>query len=313
MIFNEELHNLIINIAKENNIKVVGLSHNYILQLTNLENKNIFIYGNLFPLNNGSIQKICCDKSALSDVLSLNNIPHIHHTLFKNPKSFKEYKDNTLLNYLTKNPQGVVLKDNNGSCGKDVYLIKTKHQLKKYARVIFKNFLDIAVCPYVNYTDEYRLIMLDGECLVCYKKIRPFVVGDGKTRVYKLIKQKFKDFAKEFKLPLKDRLKVLESGATLTVGWKHNLKHHSEPQVVKDNKLKQRLISFAKNTVRTLGLRFSSVDLIINNGKIEVLEINSIVTMLAFSKFSKQNYDLTKKIYLKAIQKSFEEKGDKNA
>ena len=84
------------------------------------------------------------------------------------------------------------MKDNKGYCGNNVFWVKNKTQIKKAVNKIFKQNLDLAVCPYVDIEDEFRLIMLNGECKVCYKKVRPYVIGDGKLNVKNLILKKCK-------------------------------------------------------------------------------------------------------------------------
>ena len=182
--------------------------------------------------------------------------------------------------------------------------MKNKNQLKIAVNNIFKQNLDLAVCPYVEIENEYRLIMLNGECKVCYKKVRPFVLGDGKTTVKNLIIKKYNNLI--FDTHKKILNKILNKDEKIILGWKHNLKWHSTPEEIVDNKLKERLINFAKKVVKLINLKFGSVDLYLDNNKIKVLETNSIVSMNSFANYSKENYNKTKQIFLEAVMASFD-------
>ena len=302
MIYNDYIYKLLLELSSQNNFTVKGFSQNYIIEVSNNKNK-FYIYGNCFPLNNASSQKLCADKSALSMVLKLNNIDCLEHELYKNPNYEPNFNYEKLEEKLKQNPDGLVLKDNKGYCGNNVFWVKNKSQIKKAVNTIFKQNLDLAVCPYVNIEDEFRLIMLNGECKVCYKKIRPFVIGDGKTNVKNLITKKYKEI--KFKLPFKILNKIPNNNEKIVLGWKHNLKWNSTPEEVKDQKLKLKLVEFAKNVTKKINLKFCSVDLYVDNNKIKVLETNSIVSMNSFANYSKENYNKTKQIFLEAVNASF--------
>lgn len=84
-----KLVKIVKEICKEHGITFQGFSYDWILQLT-ANCRTMLIYGYKFPNNNAAIEQICNDKSALSDILSAHNIPHIPHSYFISPKN-KEY------------------------------------------------------------------------------------------------------------------------------------------------------------------------------------------------------------------------------
>ena len=302
MIYNDYIYKLLLELSTQNNFNVKGFSQNYIIEVSNNKNK-FYVYGNCFPLNNASSQKLCADKSALSMVLKLNNVDCLEHELYKNPSYQPNFNYKKLEEKLKQNPNGLVLKDNKGYCGNNVFWVKNKTQIKKAVNKIFKQNLDLAVCPYVNIEDEFRLIMLNHECKVCYKKVRPFVIGDGVSNVKNLMAKKYKDI--KFNLPFKTLNKTPNKNEKVVLGWKHNLKWHSTPEEVEDKNLKQKLITFAKKVTKTINLKFCSVDLYVEDNKIKVLETNSIVSMNSFANYSKENYNKTKQIFLEAVNASF--------
>lgn len=297
------LFEILSEISKEKNYKIKGYSNNYIIEVTN-KNKTIFLYGNCLPLNNNASQKISADKSASFIVLSNNNIPCVEHKIIKNPSFNFGNTYNKMYDYLKENKNGIVVKDNKGSFGKNVFLVKNKNELKKSIDKIFSVNKDIAVSPYIEDASEYRLILLDNKLCVAYKKEKPFVVGDGKSCVKKLIKQKYGDF--DFELGKKELNKKPKLNENFIVGWKNNLCFNSTPQIVTDTALKQKLFNLAKKVTKTLNLRFCSVDIFEQNSTLKVLEVNSIVSMEKFSNANNENYNLTKKIFTEALQKSFE-------
>jgi len=290
------------DISKKNNYQIEGLSQNYIIKLTN-KNKTIFTYGNSLPLNNNVCQKICHDKSAFCLLMSKNNIPYVQHKLFKNPHSNKNWKYKDIFTELKKNKE-IVIKDNSGSCGINVY--KTKNKIKTYflCKKIFKQGKDVAISPFINYEDEYRLIMFNGKCELCYKKIRPFVIGDGKNKIKNIIKKTNKQKL-NFKIPFTIQNKILKKGEKFNIGWKHNLNMNSSPEIITDEDLKENLENIAKKITDLIDIKFCSVDIINDNGTFKVLETNSIVSMGKFSEKTHENYNIAFNIYEKAIKSSF--------
>ncbi len=297
------LYEILSEISTEKNYQITGYSNNYIIEVTN-KNKSIFLYGNCFPLNNNASQKISADKSAVYTVLSAKGLPCVEHKIIKHPSFDMGYAYDKLETFLQSNPAGIVVKDNKGSFGRDVFLVRDNKHLKTSINKIFSKNKDIAVSPYIENANEYRLIILDGKLCVAYKKQRPFIVGDGKSTVKKLIKDTYGNF--DFELPKTDLNKKPQLNEKFTVGWKNNLCFNSTPQVVTDQKLKNKLKTLAVKVAKTLNLRFCSVDIFEVENSLKVLEVNSIVSMEIFSKASEENYNLTKNIFKSALQKSFE-------
>ena len=115
MIYNDYLFKFLKEIVNEKDYQIKGFSQNYIIKiLCKKLNKSVYIYGNRFPLNNASSQKICADKSALSQVLTECKIPNVEHTFYKNPKFKTKLNYKQLKECLLNNPNGLVVKDNNG-------------------------------------------------------------------------------------------------------------------------------------------------------------------------------------------------------
>jgi len=208
MQYNEFYYNLFKKICDENNYKFSALSDNYIFCIETKEHKKIFILGNSLSLNDNVAQKICMDKTALSVILEENNIPCVDNILLKNPKIYKNYDNKALKNFLKQNGT-IVIKDNEGSSGKLVFKTKSFLKAKFFIHKIHKQNKDVCISKFDNINSEYRLIMLDENCEIMYKKEKPFIIGDGKTSYYKLFFKKYgdlnikKNFFKSLYIPRK--------------------------------------------------------------------------------------------------------------
>lgn len=81
---------IIKEICSENEIDLKSFSYDWILKLS-ANNRKMFIIGYKFPNNNASIEQICDDKAALSDILSEQGIPHIIHYYISVPNAKHQY------------------------------------------------------------------------------------------------------------------------------------------------------------------------------------------------------------------------------
>lgn len=299
------LYNLLVEICKEKHYKINGFSYNYIIEISN-NKKSVLLYGDCLPLNNNIAQKISRDKCALYETLSFKKIPCVKHELVKHPAyelGKNSYK--ILEEKLTNNSNGLVIKDNRGSCGRNVFYVKNNKELKNVANKIFSMWQDIAVSPFIENTCEYRVIILDGKLCVAYKKERPFIIGDGKNSIKKLVESKYNNF--NFEIKKEDLNKKPKKDEKVLIGWKNNLCCNSIPQIITEKNLKNKLTKFAKKVTDALDLRFASIDIFDTKEGFKVLETNAIVSMEIFASISVDNYNLTKKIFSSALDKCFEE------
>lgn len=260
------LKNIIKEICLEKNIDSKSLSKDWILRLER-ESKNGYIVGNRFSINSITASSIASDKYATYEVLKNANIPIIEHNMIFNPKFRKgcisDFKNkNEIKNYYKTHNNKLIIKANEGSCGRDVYLCKTVHEIFKYMKKIFKNKASASICPFYEIDTEYRVIILDNECKLIYGK------------------------------------KAKEGS------WKHNLSQGALAVEVNDDALKNTLIEIAQKSVKEIGLRFASVDIIkIVTGELLVIEVNSNVTINKYTDFVQNGREIAKKIYGEAIEK----------
>ena len=304
--FNADFYNFFALVAKDLNCTIKSLNNNYIFEVFSIDkNKKFYILSNSLPLNNNVSQKICMDKVATSTILALNQVNCVEHILLKNPNNFKNW-DETIFNKLIKDYKTVVVKDNQGSCGKLVFKANSIKSIKKYANTIFKQNKDVAISPYIDFSEEYRLIMLNNKCEIIFKKIKPFVVGDGKTSALILAKNKYGENAQKL-LDISNTAKKYtpKKDEKFVVGWKNNLKMLASVEDVKDKILKRKLEQIAKSATKALGATFCSVDIVEAGGIFKVLEVNSTVTALGYAQSSeerqRQVIALFKKAFLQVL------------
>lgn len=303
--YNIDLYNFFALVAEDLNCTIKSLCNNYIFEIFSIDkNKKFYIIGNSLPLNNNTCQKICQDKSATSTVLTMNRVSCVEHILIKNPKILKIW-DNSIFENLIKQYSTLVVKDNTGSGGEMVFKADNVKDFKKYANIIFNQNKDVAVSPFINYLCEYRLIMLNNKCEICFKKIKPFVVGDGKTSTLRLAEKKY---GKEniTKLNIQNKNYKPNPNETVFIGWKNNLKMLASVEEIENKSLEKKLKTLAKTCTKALGIKFCSVDIVEDEGILKVLEVNSVVSVLRYAQGNlnreKQVKTLFKKAFLQQLK-----------
>ena len=299
----KQLAKMVKEICKEEKIKFISYSNDYILHLEG--NKRVmYIMGNKFPNNNASTEQICNDKAALATILNKFNIPHIPHFYFDSPLQTEYCSSNGIwkkLQALMKRYGKLVCKVNRGTGGNHVYKVTNPRELEAAVLEIFKTSRSMAVSPYLDIKNEYRVIVANNEFQYAFQKIRPYIVGNGKSTVFELVNQLTSKSTITITNQI-DTQKVPENGEIVELSWKHNLGQGATPSLVRDEKLKFELSDLAKRCVSALQLGFVSIDIVETERGLSVLEINSGVMIEHFSKYSEEYYQLAKEAVRKAIK-----------
>jgi glutathione synthase/RimK-type ligase-like ATP-grasp enzyme len=307
-----QLLKIIREICGEQDIKLETYSYDWILKLTK-DNNNMYIYGYQFPLNDAAAELICGDKAALSAVLKGCGIPAAEHEFFMSPSNAhyigRDGNWARLVGLLEKHGR-LVCKRNSGSGGTGVYIVSNQTELERTVADIFRNSRSMAVSPFYDIANEFRVIMLGGDARLIYKKIRPHVTGDGKKAVYELAFEKFGASVAGLDITA-DLAAVPSAGEKVTLCWKHNLGQGSKAVPVYDNELCALLESIAVRAVRALDIKFASVDIIQTDGEYIILEINSGIMMENFAVSGDENYRTAKEIYRDAVNYYFIKKRDR--
>lgn len=295
-------HELIEEISNELDIKCTYLSKDWIIKLEK-GNRVEYIVGNKFPLNNHSLGLIMDDKYALYDILNNLNIPVCKHYIFYNTNNNHLYAKNChtkedVMKCFNNLNRDVVVKINNGSEGKDVYHIKDKNELNKVMDHLFMKNYSISICPYYNVINEYRLVVLNNEVKLIYKKIKPRVIGDGIKSVNDLLKEfnpyyfKDKDISND----------ILPYNKEYLYDWKFNLSRGSICSVDIEDRTKKICFDVALDVVSKTGISFATIDIIeLSNSEFFVLEVNSGVTISKCINFIPSGYKIAKEIYKEAV------------
>ena len=300
---------IIQQICNENNIKYKLLSKDWVIMLEK-DGKTRYICGYKFDLNWHGIGLITDDKFALYEVLKAKGIPVIEHNIVYEKNNHYDYAIacNTyeyVKDFFLKQNQNIVIKPNNGMCGNDVFNVTDINEIDKILDKLFIKNFSISICPFYNIKHEYRVVMLDGESKLVYRKYLPIVIGDGKKTIRELLLEFNNDYFQDKLLDSKYD-SVLSKYEKFQYDWKFNLSQGAIAKRLEDEELSEKLVNLAKQVCRETNLKFASVDIIETiNGDLLVLEANSGVTIDKYVSLNPNEYITAKKIYASAIEKLF--------
>ncbi len=300
---------IIREIAEELSLQMQTYSEDWIIKLYN-KTQIGYIYLYSFGINSDSAAKLCTDKTATYLLLKENNVPSVKYKLIY--PQILTYKGDAsgnwrkILDFFYRYNQNIVIKPNKGSAGKEVFHITTTTELEQVASDFLGNDTAIVLSPFYEIENEFRIVMLEGEPLLVFRKKIPELLGDGKKNVGELLLEQGFSWEQIFYLQKKNISPsyVPQAGERIKLLWKHNLTGGASPQML--TKFPDSLLSLARDAVRVLGMRFASVDVIQTNKDFKVIEVNSGVTLVNFAMSSEKNYYKAKEVYKKAIKKWFE-------
>ncbi len=187
---NAKFNKIIKEICLDKGINYSLLSRDWITMLE-YKGKTGFISGFQFSLNDHALGNIMDDKYALYEVLRKKNISVAeHHILFKNTNinDYAEGYNNTIKvkDFFHKH-KPIVIKANTGSCGINVFKVNKEEEIEPIVNQLFEHNHSISYCPYYDIKNEYRMIVIDGEVELIYKKVKPVVIGNGKDTIRTLL------------------------------------------------------------------------------------------------------------------------------
>jgi glutathione synthase/RimK-type ligase-like ATP-grasp enzyme len=237
-------------------------------------------------LNSAIAHRLANDKSATAEVLALSSVPCIPHRLFLDPKMGEHVAGSggweAMLTLLAQNPQGLVVKPNEGTAGRCVFKVTRREELERAISEVFSTCLGLAIAPYVGIEDEVRVILLDEMPMVVYGKERPSVTGDGVQTLRELATALPK--ARLGDLDERALSAVVPKGERRYLTWRHNLDAGTEPVLIDDGEVRSACVKLASDAARAIGITFASIDLVRVDSSWQVLEINSGVMMEALGK-----------------------------
>lgn len=298
---------VITELCEEMNIEISEYSFGLIKQLKkDGKIRNLVRYK--LDLNSGTSCDIANDKYATFEILKSNKVPIIEHTMIFNPKTRKDYVTALDLQIakalFNKYNRKMVIKANNSYQGKEVFLITEEDMVEKTILDVFnRNNDSLSLCPFENLKNEYRVIVLDNECLFSYKKDKPVVIGDGVKSI--------SDFLIDLKIEKPDKNLDMDYipkiGEEVELNWKFNLSGGAVPKEIDNMNSKLEIEKIALMAAKAINIRFASIDIVENtNNEFKVMEINATVCMNKFSENFENGYEISKEIYRKALEKCFE-------
>lgn len=303
---NSDFYKIIKKICEEKGISVRDASFGYVIELKKKE-KTFHIVGESFELNSSSSDKIASDKFACYSVLIQNEIPSVKYNMIFNPQTRSEYENNDIKKAMILFEQyggKVILKANNSCSGKDVFCINSKEELKRKIIEEFVNGKDsLSICPFYEIDYEYRAIFLDGEIIFCYKKEKPYIIGNGERSVKDLLVEKnIEDIYEGLDLNY-----IPKENEKIEISWKHNLCLGGVPKLEIEESKKEKICELAKKAGNAIGIRFASIDIVeTKTNELLVMEINSNVCMKKFAENIPSGLEIEYDIFSQAIDKMFE-------
>ena len=270
------------------------------------EGRRTYILGYQFGLNSAVSKDICTDKSIASEIMSQQGIACVEHICFMAPHMFKFVGGNgnwkNLIDMLEKYGE-IVCKDNAGTGGNQVFLVRNQKELEQAADLIFRRADAMAVSPYYPIHDEYRVILLDEDVQLVFKKIRKHLTGDGSSAIRSLYAEYLLNGGSDqAMIPAKDMERILKNGEEYFLNWKHNLGQGAEAQILNESETEEICI-LAKRAAKCLNIRFASVDVVMTKEGLKVMEVNAGVMMENLAGMNSEYYQIAKSIYKKAIFK----------
>lgn len=303
--YGPKYNEIIYNICKNNGIHYKKYDSDLVLLEYN--NRNKYIWSRRFPNNPNSSCKIMDSKSLCSLVLKNYGIPSVYHQRLIHPCSPK-YIQQEISNfrfcckYLKKHNK-VVLKPDNSYEGTGVFFCKSEKEIEFALEKIFSNYKTASISKFIEIINEYRLFYLEGEILFAYKKVLPYVIGDGFSSIHELI-IKLKNGNIDITNAMVDLNSIPQEGEKVIISWKRNLSLGSTPEPINDKNQLIKLSSLAKSAATAVDAHFVTIDIIEDsNRNIQVLEMNSGVAMDQFILQYEDGYNIAYKIYESAIRK----------
>ncbi len=134
------------------------------------------------------------------------------------------------------------------------------------ARFLSERYRILAVSPFEEILSEHRVVLLDGDALLTYEKVRD---SHDSTE------------------------------------WRHNLRFGAEPRLETSRRLCSELADLGMAAIRAVGGAFMSVDIVATSEGMRVMEINSGVSLNHFAAVSAEHRALAVNVYRAAVQRCF--------
>ncbi|MFI9817821.1 ATP-grasp domain-containing protein [Saccharothrix variisporea] len=148
----------------EHGAKVRWHSDHWLAEVVS-DDRRFLVIGQVFPLNTASSAQVATDKVATATLLADRGVAAVPHHLLR----FATDHDPVAL---TRRLVGLpaVLKPHRESSGVDVLRARDEAEAREGLSYLAGRYRAIAVSPLLPIEDEFRLVVLDGEVLLAYRK-----------------------------------------------------------------------------------------------------------------------------------------------
>lgn len=229
------------------------------------------------------------------------------------------------INYAKKLGYPVIVKPNSKSQGANVFLVSNKKELTPALHKIFEEDKIALIEQYMPGRD-YRVVVLDNKIISAYERIPLSVVGDGKSSILKLLKQKQREFIKnnrDTEINFKDqRINIKLQKQELTFNSilpknkkvflldNANLSTGGDSVDVTDT-MHESFKKIAIKLTKDMGLRIAGVDIMVTKGDITknpkdcsyyIIEINAAPGLDHYVTTGKKQRKIVEAMYLKVLK-----------
>lgn len=135
------------------------------------------ILGYKFDLNSAAASALADDKAHTYNVLALAGLPAVEHQVFYEASNHKPYAEGhnslaDLANYFEAHHHDIVVKPNGeyASGGLGVARLRDLKEAPQKLAEIFRYFWSASLSPFYELVAEYRVVILDGEARLIYRK-----------------------------------------------------------------------------------------------------------------------------------------------
>lgn len=298
-------------LAQELQFELQFFCDEWVIQLKK-NNITSYIFGYDWEINATTAQQLAKDKAACFAILQQCGVEAIPHQLFLGAGMW-EYSTNShsttswesLHNYAKKYDYQIVVKNNGGTGGNEVFKINTPQELELQAQKLFAKYQKVCASPFYEIHTEYRAIVFKNEILAIYAKQKPFVTGNGKHTILQLILQQNIEYNLIYAdNPNLNFNSVPANDSVVYLTWKHNLAQGATPLLLNSNHTAYAVLSaLALQAAQAIGIQFASVDIATYAVPQQhaVMEINGGIMLEKFAQYNKNYYIIAKNIYKKAV------------
>lgn len=296
-------------LAAERSIECQSFCHDWVLRLEK-GGRVSHVVGFHFELGPATAPLIAGDKAATAALLGRAGLPRVEHRLLLHPREVgyvgADGNWGSTLAWAETRGFQLVVKPNDGTGGHDVTRVSSALELEKTVHRLFEKHRALALSPWLEIAAEFRVVMLQGEPRLVYRKLRPAVVGDGLSSLAALIlAQRGPEGFEGADLRAGELAGVPAEGETVLLRWKHNLGAGSSPQDLAAGPLAERVVDLARRATHALGVELASVDLVEVGDQLSVLELNSGIMLEAYARQSHAAAAAGKRIYEEILRRIF--------